>query len=71
VKNASAASRNAMDNTTIQNGIKLRRAKHKQSLPGNIADGDEKIKRNKILGAGSNIIEKPGLALRKKLDRST
>ena len=68
----------------------------KQSLPGNIADGDEKIKRNRTLkgndkeaiivsefleservsaaraqGAVPYIIEKLGLALRKKIDRST
>jgi len=36
-------------------------------LPGYILEGDEKIKRNEILGAETNIIEKLGLTMRKNL----
>ena len=39
-----------MDDTTAQDGIKLLKRSVKPSLLGNIANGDEKIKRNMILG---------------------
>jgi hypothetical protein len=41
-----------MDDTTAQDGIKLLQRSVKPLLLDNIADCDEKIKRNTILGAG-------------------
>jgi len=61
VKDAPVASRNAMDDTTAQDGINALRRSVKPSLSGSIADGDEKIKRNTILGAGPNIIPKSSM----------